>query len=382
MKANTYHFPKGRPIDLKTDASSQLLLAFASRERLEDKTVFPKLKASFPNADIVLNSTAGEIFHDGVFDDSLTLVSMAFESTEIVVEALNIGDVPSPEDLGKKLIKSLVGKNSSKKPLTHVLLISDGSLVNGSQLVLGCREALPENVGISGGLAGDGSLFNKTLVGYNGHASSGNVVVIGFYGRDLEVGVGSFGGWDTFGPKRLITKSEANKLYELDGRSALDLYKTYLGPEKSRNLPGSALLFPLCVFQDENTEALTRTILNIEEETGAMVFAGDVPEGCYAQLMKANFEKLITASGEAALRSNRHTTPPDFALLISCVGRKLILGQLVEEEIEEIRNYFGEDVPVAGFYSYGEIGPFADLLQCELHNQTMTVTSFKEQLRS
>jgi len=37
------------------------------------------------------------------------------------------------------------------------------------------------------------------------------------------------GGWDPFGPERLITKSKENILYELDGQSALELYKKYLG---------------------------------------------------------------------------------------------------------------------------------------------------------
>ena len=98
------------------------------------------------------------------------------------------------------------------------------------------------------------------------------------------------------------------------------------------------------------------------------------------RLMKANFDRLIEGSlysAENALKTT-DSNKPDFCLLISCVGRKLVLQKRVEEDIDAVREIMGDNVPLAGFYSYGEISPFSKGSHCELHNQTMTITTFTE----
>jgi hypothetical protein len=126
---------------------------------------------------------------------------------------------------------------------------------------------------------------------------------------------------------------------------------------------------------------VVRTILAVSEADQSMTFAGDVPEGSYAQLMKANFDRLIDGAVGAARASQRSLTgtSPDLAILISCVGRKLVLKQRIEEEVEGVRDVVGEHTVLTGFYSYGEISPFAAGASCELHNQTMTITTFREE---
>ncbi|MEI7527283.1 MAG: FIST C-terminal domain-containing protein, partial [Mariniphaga sp.] len=143
----------------------------------------------------------------------------------------------------------------------------------------------------------------------------------------------------------------------------------------------SALLFPLSLIQNESQASIVRTILSIDEEKGSMTFAGDIPEGSYVRLMKANFEKLIDGACSAAEMSkiSLKNNAPDLALLISCVGRKIVMKQRVEEELYQVRDVLGESTVTTGFYSYGEIGPVEPSdKHCELHNQTMTITVFKE----
>ena len=200
----------------------------------------------------------------------------------------------------------------------------------------------------------------------------------GLYGSHIKIRSASLGGWDPFGSERLITKSKGNVLYELDGQSALELYKVYLGTH-AKDLPGSALLFPLCLRSDDSKGGLVRTILAVDEKTQSMTFAGDVPEGTYVRFMKANFDRLIEGAVGAAEKSmSLKKASPELALLISCVGRKLVLKQRVEEEVEGVREIFGPKTAITGFYSYGEISPFTPNAKCELHNQTMTITSFME----
>ena len=261
----------------------------------------------------------------------------------------------------------------------HVLVISDGLKVNGTELVRGLVKHLPPGVAVTGGLAGDGARFEQTLVCLDGLPEAETIAVIGFYSSRLHVGYGSLGGWDPFGPERLITRAKGNVLYALDGQSALALYKQYLG-EHAADLPASGLLFPLSLRTKDRKSVVVRTILAVSEAEQSLTFAGDVPEGAYARLMKANFERLIDGAIGAAQTSyeaiGAHS--PDLAILISCVGRKLLLKQRTEDEVEGVRDILGEHTTMTGFYSYGEICPAAPLGNCELHNQTMTITTFAE----
>ncbi|MEO5571267.1 MAG: FIST N-terminal domain-containing protein [Bacteroidia bacterium] len=350
-----------------------LVIAFGSTEILSDSFLYDSVKATYPNANILMNSTSGEIIDRQVNDDSISLVAIGFEKTKIKTAMTQISAVRNSFDAGYFLARAL-----DPVDLISVLVISDGHKVNGSDLVLGLQEFLPKGTIITGGLAGDGDRFQRTLVGLNETPSEGVIVAIGFYGKNLTVTHGSVGGWDSFGPERLISKAKGNILYELDGQPALDIYISYLG-KYADELPGSGLLFPLSIRKDKNSEAIVRTILSIDEDAKSLTFAGNMPDGFYAQLMNANFDRLIEGASDAASHSmNGSLTKPDLAILISCVGRKLVLNQRIEEEVEVVKAIYGEKTAITGFYSYGEISPSFNFKKCELHNQTMTITTFSE----
>ncbi len=349
------------------------VLVFGAPDCLARKPVLDAIRADFPGALITGCSTAGEICGTRVRDDSLTLAAVQFEDTrlELAVTELTGGN---SYDAGKMLAATLCTSG-----LRHVLVLSDGLLVNGSELVKGLRDHLPADVAATGGLAGDGSRFQHTLVWAGGEPAPGRIAALGFHGERLRVGYGSLGGWDPFGPERLITRSSGNVLYELDGQSALALYKRYLG-EHAAGLPAAGLLFPLALRQQNGSYDVVRTVLAVNEEDLSMTFAGDMPEGAHARLMKANFDRLIDGASDAA-RAGHETmggTPAELAILISCVGRKLVLKQRIEEEVEGVREVLGEGAALTGFYSYGEICPHGAVTRCELHNQAMTLTTFSE----
>ena len=259
-------------------------------------------------------------------------------------------------------------------------MLSEGLNINGSELTKGLNNRLQDRISITGGLAGDQANFAETVIVHNQAGKKNLVLAIGFYGEHLQVGYGSMGGWDSFGVDREVTKSTGNILYELDGKPALELYKKFLG-EHAANLPASALLFPLSLMIKGTETSLVRTILSVNETDGSMVFAGDIPQGEYVRLMKANNDRLIDGANGAAEMSkiSLKNSDPDLAILISCVGRKLVLKQRVEEELEIVREVIGNNTTMTGFYSYGEISPIKPFENhCELHNQTMTITVFKE----
>lgn len=351
-----------------------LVLVFGSRELVCEEGLYHSVREEYPSAHIVINSTAGEIIDTRVNDHTVSLTAVWFERTPVKVGDIHIENAGNSFMAGRSLAGML-----DHEGLKHVMVISDGQKVNGSDLVTGLQEVLPKHITITGGLAGDGAEFTRTVVGLNGVPVEGKIVAIGFYGEFISTSYGSIGGWGAFGPERLITRSEANVLYELDGKPALNMYKMYLG-EHAKELPGSGLLFPLSIRDRSSEHSLVRTILGINEEENSLTFAGNMPEGNYARLMMANFDKLIEGASDAAQNSLASGAQPELAVLISCVGRKLVLNQRIEEEVEVIRSIYGNNTAIAGFYSYGEISPSHNLMKCELHNQTMTVTIFSEKL--
>jgi hypothetical protein len=209
------------------------------------------------------------------------------------------------------------------------------------------------------------------------------VAAVGFYGSAIQFGHGSAGGWDVFGPKRRISKSAGNVLLEVDGKPALDLYKLYLGPEETQKLPGSALLFPMRISDPRHPErSVVRTVLAVDGEAGSMTFAGDMPEGWTAQLMRGSFSRLCAGAAQATQHAVGELQPtPDSdtaAILVSCIGRRLLMGQRIDEEIEAATAELPDNCRPIGFYSYGEISPHDGSDHVELHNQTMTVTLMSE----
>lgn len=369
---NQWH-SSGHPANADS-AACQLVLVFGSGELVTRQDLFIHIRSQYPNAEIVSCSTAGEILDDTVFDNTLSVTAIQFEKTRVRTAQVQVNRNSSSLETGRSLMKEL-----DTDGLVSVFVVSDGSCINGGELVRGFNENNPRQIPITGGLAGDAERFQKTQVGLNGVATEGKVVAIGLYSQHLQVAHSSLGGWEEFGRERIITRSENNVLYEIDNRNALDLYKEYLGPY-AEELPGAALFFPLSMQVENKGYSLVRTILSINEENKSMIFAGNLPEGSKVRLMKANFDRIINASSEAAtgvLATGSRKTP-ELAILVSCVGRKRILQERTAEEIKAARKALGPACTITGFYSYGEIAPFGQNTDCELHNQTMTITTLTE----
>jgi len=362
------------PASEVTDPSHvQLVLCFGAKTNLMLNSPYRMLREKYPRASIVLSSTAGEIFGTTVLDDSITITALEMKTTRVAAVSVKRADFRDCEDAANGLMNKL-----DLNGLRYVLVLADGSQVNGTWLIKGINQITKGKILVTGGLAGDGTRFQSTLVGLNDEPKEGNIVAIGFYGDHFIARHGSMGGWETFGPERKVTRSSSNILFGIDGQPALELYKKYLGPDAD-SLPASALLFPLSVNLPDSDESVVRTILSIDESSGSMTFAGDIPEGASVRFMRANFDKLtLAASGAAQQTTAGLQESPDLAILISCVGRKEILKMRTEEEVEAVDEVFGHRTKLTGFYSYGELSPLSGKSECRLHNQTMTITTLHE----
>lgn len=333
-----------------------------------------RIARAHPGAVVLGCSTAGEIFDSQVRDESLVGAVADFERTRVRSACRGVESSADSFAAGESIAHGLLAPD-----LRAVLVLSDGLHVNGSELIRGLNAVLPESVVVTGGLAGDGDKFQRTWVVHDGRPVSKAVTAVGFYGDSIRIGHGSKGGWDQFGPERVVTRARGNVLYELDHEPALALYRQYLG-ERAKGLPATGLLFPLSIRQGAaGSKRLVRTILAVDEGSQSLTFAGDIPEGAYAQLMLANFDRLIQGASDAAATVDlgRAVDGPVLAIAISCVGRRLVLGERTEEEIEATLDVLPLGTQQIGFYSYGEISPHASG-RCDLHNQTMTLTTISE----
>lgn len=360
------------------DSTATFIVVFGAPALIDDPAPIAELASAFPLATITGCSTSGEISGEAVYDGSLSVSIARFDDVQLTSVHLEVSDAERSHDAGAELARRLC---QAQPALKAVFVLSDGLGVNGSMLVAGLTGVLEDTVVVTGGLAGDGDRFERTWVLVDGEPRSGHVCAVGLSGPNLAVGYGSQGGWEIFGPERRITRAEGNVLYELDGQPALELYKKYLG-ERAEGLPATALLFPLALrIPGAESRQVVRTVLATDEATQSMTFAGDVPEGSLAQLMRASFDRLVdgaeAAAEHAGIGEDVADDSPVLAVAISCVGRRLVLGRRVEDELEATRSALPEDTTMVGFYSYGEICQVG-VGECDLHNQTMTVTTFQE----
>jgi hypothetical protein len=354
------------------------VLYFGAREALACGARYGELREMFPAAHVLGCSTGGQIKNDDVTDDEIITAAVSFDATRLRLYRQEIDDPQRSRAYGEAIARALHADD-----LAGVFVLSDGLNVNGSELVAGISKVIGAAIPLTGGLAGDGSNFKETLVGGDCAPRARTIAGLGFYGNAIRVGHGSAGGWDLFGPRRQVTKSAGNVLFELDGEPALDLYERYLGPEESKGLPGSALLFPIQVYDLQQPDAaIVRTVLAIDRDERSMTFAGDVPQGWTAQLMRGNLDRLAGGAADAARQARDGVAAANgnqgLSILVSCIGRRLLMGQRSVEEVEAVGAEFGADTLRLGFYSYGEISPHAKSGLCELHNQTMTVTALAE----
>ena len=353
--------------------NNPLVLVFGNRYLLEDETVIKKVKMEFPYENIVFASTSGEILDGSMYDNSISVTAIELENSTYIIQRENSSNFNGQINL---LGEALLNKFPKEK-LKHLFVLADGML-DGSKLIEGLERNLSKTISITGGMCGDDARFEKTLSSYNDNPKTGEVVLIGLYGEALEITFASAGGWFPFGPERKITKSKDNIVYEIDNKPALEVYKNHLA-HRAIGLPSASLSFPLNVTYEGKTQAVVRTILAVDESQHALILAGDAPENSKVQLLMASVDALIDGAQNATeLAVKGREKKAEIALLVSCIGRKLVMNKRVGEETEYVKESLNECALISGFYSYGQIAPFNGNDYTNLHNQTMTVTLISE----
>jgi hypothetical protein len=361
------------------EASAALVLYFGDTPAVADGARQRELRARFPAAAVLGCSTGGQIRGDDVLDDGVQAIALSFRDGRARLATRHLAGLDDSQACGTALARELMAPD-----LRGILLLSEGLDVDAGALLAGMQEVTGPALPILGGLAGDGPRFVETLVGAQDIAPCrGLVAAVGLFGESIRFGHGCGAGWEVFGPLRCVTASDGRTLLELDQEPALRLYERYLGPE-AEGLPHTGLLYPLRIWNEhEPQHDMLRTVLGVDHAEGSMTFAGGIPPGWRAQLMRGSFDSLQRGAAEAAAQAGRMldgTADQDetVAVMVSCVGRRLVMGQHVVGEILEAREALPPGTTTIGFYSYGEIAPHPATGRSELHNQTMTIALISE----
>ena len=354
--------------------SPQVVFLFGDTDVFKDPQYYQSLHQRYPGANILGCSSSGNVMGVEVSHSSIVATAVQFKTARVKLVNLDFQSGYNADEFEDELTH--VVSSLEEPDLKHLFVLSDGITMNGSDLVEGINKVV--KVSVTGGMAGDGGRFQETWVVSNDVPKQNRVAILAFYGDSLTTSHGCYAGWSEFGAERIITKSSNNVLYEIDGQPALDLYKDYLG-DYAVDLPNSGLRFPLSIKKEDTDPEVIRTLLAISEEDKSITFAGNVPEGYRARLMKPDMDVLIDGAGVAAQNTIKGNDLPALGLVVSCVGRKIIMGQMVEEELDAVEDVLGSNVQLSGFYSYGEISPVNNEgVTCSLHNQTMTLTTIYE----
>jgi hypothetical protein len=359
--------------------NADVVIVFAPQKLFKSKDFADFLKNKMADIPMVGCSTSGEIFDAHTSDGTIVAMGLAFDATRVNFARVPLLNAETSFDAGVNLAKAL-----EHPELKAIFTLSLGVNVNGSAFVRGLRETLHGGVVIAGGLAGDGTDFKDTYTMLNGDISNHHAVAFGLIGDRVCVTSGSAGGWEDFGPQRRVTLVKDSVLLELDNKPALPMYMQYIG-DKAKDLPSSALFFPFSILDDTGQgSGLIRTILDVNHEEQSIIFAGELPKNGMVCLMHSDTDMLIEGAKQAALTALPDTQAHELiqgdcaTIMVSCVGRKLVMGEDLDEEVEAVRRVFKDECKMIGFYSFGEIGVLAGTDDTHFHNQTMTVTHIFE----
>lgn len=321
-----------------------------------------RVGAAFAKHDIDVfgASTAGEILNDEVHEESIVAMLLDISRDVYQLRIFN-GQQKTSSQLGQSVAQW--AKTFYDNPA--FMVSSGGMLANGDHIVNGIIDEMGRQVPLFGGLAGDDSKAQETFVFNGSRVTSNGVAALVLNGNIIGLKGLAFSGWKGIGTSKTVTKAQGNIVYEIDGEPALDIYTKYLnfGDETNTSLSAE---YPLLLSRDDGLFVL-RAMMVINEDK-SMVYAGSIPEGAKVRFGMAPGPEIIDQAIEQITGFKQQAPRAEAIVLFSCMGRRLALGPMIEDEISAVRKLWG--VPLVGFFTYGEIGP---TLQggCDFHNQTL-----------
>ncbi|MEX2013740.1 MAG: FIST N-terminal domain-containing protein [Parcubacteria group bacterium] len=356
------------------------VIAFSS-VAMDQEAVMRGINEVTNNAPMIGCSDAGEIVSDGPFTKSVAVMAIKSDSL-VFTPGIGMDIKKGAREAGRSVARDVLSRSQSQ--LKSFIMLPDVLVGNGADVVRGVLDELGGHFPVVGGAAGDDFAFKKTYQYFNGKALSGAVVGAGLSGN-FQFAIGVRHGWMPIGPSMKVTKSEGAVVHELNGRPAIGIYEDYFGDKASdlykEPLARMAITYPLGIKVQGLDEYLIRDPITVDEK-GAITCAAEIPEGSEVRLMIGSKEKAIEAAEGAARKLmsdlKEKNATPKFALMFNCIAREKLFGQKAKDEIKAVMKILG-DIPLLGFYTYGEQAPLAgetlrpELVQSKFFNETVVI---------
>lgn len=367
----------------KTDQDPSLVIVFASVVYNQQEIV--RGVRHVVDAPLVGSSTAGEITADGPTQETVTVMVLSSDTAQFTVASSGPIIHGDSFEAGKKLATAITAHDPH---ITSLVMFPDVLVGNGADVVRGIQAIVHKDFPIVGGASGDDQKFETTYQYCNDEVFSESVVGFGISG-DYHFGVGVRHGWIPIGIPMYVTKSEGATVHEIDNKPALDVYKEYFGEHHTKRLEDdravytntSVLTYPFGITAQNDNEILIRFATDVSPE-GSITCAAEIPEGSEIRMMIGNKDQAIEASQIAAGAALDGLVDPyeiGAVIVFNCIARHNLFGEDAYREINAIREVLGNDVPMIGFYTYGEQAPIngvsRDIKKCEssFHNETVVI---------
>ena len=322
------------------------------------KQLFNDILSIIPQAKIIGTTTDGEILNNLVTTDKIVISVTSFEKAtlNVAIQENNNDSFSCGEELAKKLVK---------EDTKVLFLFSDGLHTNGETFLNGVKK-ISKDITLAGGMAGDTGHFEATYIFCNDGVISNGAVGISVNTDSLYIKTSYSFNWQEIGKILTVTKAKDNRVYEIDGKSAVDIYAQYLGDDIAGSLPAVGIEFPLIISRDG--VKIARAVLG-KGDDGSLTFAGNLAVGDEVRFGYGNSDMILQESVKT--EDDFSSFSAETIFIYSCMARRRFLEEAISLELTPLANI----APTSGFFTYGE---FFKAKKCELLNQTMTVIAMSE----
>jgi hypothetical protein len=353
-----------------------IVIAFSSTA-LNQKDIVRGINEASGKAPLVGCSDAGQITNEGPNKGGVSVMVIKSDSIKFIPGTG--GQVAGgAREAGAALAKDISGK--ARDSLKLLMMLTDVLKGNGADVVRGVQDILGQDFLVVGGAAGDDFQFKETFVYYYDQVLPSSVVGVGLSGK-FSVGIGVRHGWMPVGLPQKVTKSSGAVIEEIEGKPAVAIYEEYFGKKaeelKAEPLAIMAITYPLGMSVEGSEEFLIRDPITVDEK-GAITCAAEIPEDSEIRLMIGSKDNAIAAAKDAARKALDQLggAKPKAIVVFNCIARNKLFGQDAGDEIQAIQSILGVNVPLIGFYTYGEQAPIGGNVtrpfSC-FHNETVVI---------
>jgi hypothetical protein len=358
--------------EIRSVGEPKLLVVFASCE-YDLESLLGGIRAELGNAPLIGCSTAGEIGASGPGDAGVVVSAIGGDGLDVSTAAARnaSGDLRRAGESAAACVSA-----SGDREHKVLLMLTDGLSGDQQEIVRGAYSVVGAGIPLVGGCAGDNLRMERTFQMHGGEVLSDSVVAAAI-ASDSPVGIGVRHGWRRLGEPMLVTSSHNNRVFEIEGRPALDAYFERLDvPDDARTDPAEFTAFASTHprgLASRGEEHQVRFISGADFDNRSLVCIAEVPQGALVWTMEGDAESVLQATEgacEDALGALNGSRPVGF-LAFDCIARRGVLGdEGIRDEISRIAQK-GDGAPVAGFYTYGEIARTRGM--AGFHNQTLVV---------